>query len=90
MWFIWAVIVYIICFSAETLHGAILNAGKHFRNIIFADGTTVLFTAGSLKTSCILDLTYFPFDDQACYVQTDSWTYTADKVSISYYSHSEQ
>ena len=67
--------------SIDEFYGAILDASK-YRVIIEWDSTVHYFTAGSITTSCILDLTYFPFDEQACFIHLDSWTYTVTQVLL--------
>ena len=46
------------------------------------NGTVARVDASKLKTSCILDLKYFPFDRQACYIHIDSWVYTTRQLKI--------
>lgn len=67
--------------SAEQVYGDILD-DKLFRAMVYPDGSVSYFTAGRTTTSCILDMTFFPFDVQACYIHVDSWTYTAVKVHL--------
>ncbi len=35
-----------------------------------------------LRSSCKIDITYFPFDDQRCKMKFGSWTYDGFQVSI--------
>ena len=35
------------------------------------------------RTTCKLDITYFPFDDQHCDFEIGSWAYTGDQFNIS-------
>ncbi|VDM63562.1 unnamed protein product [Angiostrongylus costaricensis] len=36
------------------------------------------------KSSCIIDVEYFPFDEQVCSLTFGSWTFKKDEVQISY------
>ena len=36
----------------------------------------------SFKSTCNIDVTYFPFDQQACSLEFGSWTYNLDEVCI--------
>ena len=38
----------------------------------------------NLKSTCKLDLTFFPFDDQICHFKIGSWTYDGFQVFIIY------
>ena len=41
--------------------------------------------SGMFKSSCPIDITWFPFDDQNCEMKFGSWTYNGFKVfSVSF------
>ena len=35
-----------------------------------------------MQTSCEVDVTYFPFDSQACYILIESWSYDGASVKL--------
>ncbi len=35
-----------------------------------------------LRSSCKIDVTYFPFDDQICLIKFGSWTYSGLQVDL--------
>ncbi|VDL71009.1 unnamed protein product [Nippostrongylus brasiliensis] len=37
---------------------------------------------GIFRASCKMDITYFPFDDQLCYLKFGSWTYSGDALDL--------
>ncbi|XP_071101773.1 neuronal acetylcholine receptor subunit alpha-3-like [Haliotis cracherodii] len=37
---------------------------------------------GLFSTSCDIDVTYYPFDRQACTIELTSWSYTIDEVNL--------
>ena len=41
--------------------------------IVRHDGTCSWFPPAKLKTSCDIDMHYFPFDTQTCYIKVGSW-----------------
>ena len=43
-------------------------------------GEILLELKKKTTTFCRLDLTYFPFDVQTCYIYFDSWTYSTLQV----------
>ena len=51
------------------------------------NGSVEFWVAGSVKVFCVIDLTYFPFDSQACYFHLNSWSY--DSRYLSFYSNYE-
>ena len=38
------------------------------------------------KSSCEIDVEYFPFDEQTCVMKFGSWTYDGFQVGLNYYS----
>ena len=40
------------------------------------------------RTSCRMDLTYFPFDVQTCYIELGNWIYTATLVNLTLFEPS--
>ena len=45
-----------------------------------ADGSMLYVPPGIFKSTCKIDITWFPFDDQHCDLKFGSWTYTGFKV----------
>ena len=45
-----------------------------------ADGSMLYVPPGIFKSTCKIDITWFPFDDQSCDLKFGSWTYTGFKV----------
>ena len=41
----------------------------------------------SLQSSCTIDVTYFPFDQQTCIMKFGSWTFNGDQVSLALYNN---
>ena len=39
------------------------------------------------QSSCAIDVTYFPFDQQTCIMKFGSWTFTGDQVSLSLFNN---
>lgn len=39
-----------------------------------------------LQSSCTIDVTYFPFDQQTCIMKFGSWTFNGDQVSLALYN----
>lgn len=40
-----------------------------------------------LQSSCTIDVTYFPFDQQTCIMKFGSWTFNGDQVSLQLYNN---
>jgi len=43
--------------------------------VVTSDGTCTYIPPGIFKSSCQIDITWFPFDDQHCSIKFGSWTY---------------
>merc|ERR1719331_997991 len=43
--------------------------------VVTSDGTCTYIPPGIFKSSCQIDITWFPFDDQDCNLKFGSWTY---------------
>uniref|UniRef100_A0A0N5AK20 Neur_chan_LBD domain-containing protein n=1 Tax=Syphacia muris TaxID=451379 RepID=A0A0N5AK20_9BILA len=43
--------------------------------VVYSDGTVNWIPPGIFKASCKIDITWFPFDDQSCYLKFGSWTF---------------
>ncbi|GBP91016.1 Acetylcholine receptor subunit beta-like 1 [Eumeta japonica] len=39
-----------------------------------------------IRSSCTIDVTYFPFDQQTCIMKFGSWTFNGDQVSLALYN----
>ena len=51
-----------------------------------ADGSMLYVPPGIFKSTCKIDITWFPFDDQSCELKFGSWTYTGFKVRFLFLS----
>ena len=41
------------------------------------------------QSSCTIDVTYFPFDQQTCIMKFGSWTFTGNQVSLTLYNNKD-
>ena len=56
--------------------------GTYHTNIVVRDNGTCLYVPpGIFKSTCKIDITWFPFDDQYCDMKFGSWTYDGFQVS---------
>ncbi|TKC33572.1 hypothetical protein EI555_010609 [Monodon monoceros] len=46
------------------------------------DGLITWDAPAITKSSCVVDVTYFPFDNQQCNLTFGSWTYNGNQVDI--------
>ena len=52
------------------------------RAMVRYDGNVFWPPPAKLRSSCEIDITYFPFDDQRCRMKFGSWTYDGNQVDI--------
>ncbi|VDK42680.1 unnamed protein product [Anisakis simplex] len=50
--------------------------------VAYNDGEINWIPPGILRASCIMDITWFPFDDQTCYLKFGSWTYNGFAINL--------
>ena len=48
--------------------------------VVTSEGTCTYIPPGIFMSSCPIDITWFPFDDQNCDMKFGSWTYNGFKV----------
>uniref|UniRef100_A0AC35UCS6 Neur_chan_LBD domain-containing protein n=1 Tax=Rhabditophanes sp. KR3021 TaxID=114890 RepID=A0AC35UCS6_9BILA len=64
------------------------SADEHFDasypvNLVVRHSGDVLYAPPAIiKSSCQIDVTYFPFDSLSCFLKYGSWTYASDKMDI--------
>uniref|UniRef100_T1KCW6 Nicotinic acetylcholine receptor beta 1 subunit n=1 Tax=Tetranychus urticae TaxID=32264 RepID=T1KCW6_TETUR len=56
-------------------------------NVLISDNSEVQWVPPAIyQSSCRIDVTYFPFDQQKCEMKFSSWTFNGDQVSLSFYA----
>ena len=56
--------------------GATVNA------VIYFDGSVTYLPPGMFKSTCIIKIDDFPFDEQVCELKFGSWTYDESAVTL--------
>ena len=57
--------------------------GTYQTNVVVShDGSCLYVPPGLFKSTCKIDITWFPFDDQDCDMKFGSWTYDGYKVDL--------
>ncbi|KAG8199964.1 hypothetical protein JTE90_006209 [Oedothorax gibbosus] len=54
--------------------------------LIYPDGSVMWVPPAIYQSSCTIDVTYFPFDQQKCVMKFGSWTFNGDQVSLKLYN----
>jgi len=66
-----------VCFSADEGFD-----GTYATNVVVnSNGSCVFIPPGIFKSTCKIDITWFPFDDQKCDMKFGSWTYDGFQVN---------
>lgn len=50
--------------------------------VVYSDGTCSWIPLGLYISSCPIDITWFPFDEQNCTMKFGSWTYDGSKINL--------
>jgi nicotinic acetylcholine receptor, invertebrate len=48
--------------------------------VIHSEGDVLWIPPAIYKSSCTIDVKYFPFDEQSCEMKFGSWTFNGDQV----------
>ncbi|CAD6190467.1 unnamed protein product [Caenorhabditis auriculariae] len=57
--------------------------------VVYNTGEVNWVPPGIFKASCKMDITYFPFDDQICYLKFGSWTYHGMALDLHIFTEDE-
>lgn len=52
--------------------------------VVFSNGLVIWQPPAVYKSSCSIDVEYFPYDVQTCILKLGSWTYDGFKVLLYY------
>ncbi|RCN50789.1 Neurotransmitter-gated ion-channel ligand binding domain protein [Ancylostoma caninum] len=65
------------------------NYEVSFRSNVFVDSTgdVTWVPPAMFKSSCRIDVEWFPFDEQSCTLVFGSWTYNSDEVVLNWYNN---
>ena len=55
---------------------------KRFWVTVRNDGSARWQPGGVFVIACALNMNYYPFDDQNCTIEIETWVYTSDKVNL--------
>ena len=58
------------------------HAWKYFWITVRSNGECRWQPGGNFAFTCALDMNYYPFDEQKCTMEIETWYYTADKVNL--------
>ena len=50
--------------------------------VVKNDGSCLWVPPGLFLSTCKIDITWFPFDDQKCELKLGSWTYEAKEIDL--------
>uniref|UniRef100_A0A7E4W5Q6 Neur_chan_LBD domain-containing protein n=1 Tax=Panagrellus redivivus TaxID=6233 RepID=A0A7E4W5Q6_PANRE len=57
----------------------------HSNVVVDYQGNVIWVPPAIYKSSCRIDVEYFPFDEQVCVLMFGSWTYSSDEVKLKWY-----
>jgi len=68
--------IYMVCISADGMYETTIGTKAK----VDPNGRVQWHPPASYKVSCTIDVTYFPLDEQICYLEFGSWTYNQKEV----------
>ena len=71
-----------VCFSADGNYEVRYKSNV----LIYPNGEVLWVPPAIYQSSCTIDVTYFPFDQQTCIMKFGSWTFNGDQVSLALYN----
>lgn len=57
--------------------------------VVTHNGSCLYVPPGIFKSTCKIDITWFPFDDQHCDMKFGSWTYDGNQVHYCLHLHTD-
>jgi len=69
------------CFSVDETKPA-TQVFPETRAIVTSDGDVLWVVPAMTKSSCRIDVTFFPFDEQRCTLKFGSWTYDGLQMDL--------
>ena len=73
------------CFSADGKYEVSYNPNV----VIYNSGEVLWIPPAIYKSSCTIDVEFFPFDKQKCDMKFGSWTFNGDQVALDWYEGKE-
>ena len=58
-----------------------ITQGNFLANVK-STGAVATATAGKTITGCLMDMTYFPFDQHKCIIKFSNWIYTSKQLKL--------
>ncbi|XP_072038542.1 neuronal acetylcholine receptor subunit alpha-7-like isoform X2 [Amphiura filiformis] len=58
------------------------DATFHANIVVYSNGDCLWVPPGLLKSTCTIDVAYFPFDEQSCEIKFSSWTYDGNSLDL--------
>ena len=58
--------------------------------VVSSDGTVFWMPPAIFKSTCSIDIEYFPFDVQTCHLKLGSWTYDGFKLDVDFIDDNPQ
>ena len=55
--------------------------------VVYKQGGVLWIPPSIYKSSCQIDVRYFPFDQQVCQMRFGSWVYHADELSLDFFEN---
>ena len=79
-----------VCFPLVCSADTRLKEQREAMAVVSSDGSVLWIPMAIYKSTCSIDITHFPFDQQTCHLKFGSWTYDGFKLDLDFYDGLEQ
>lgn len=79
-WMCWETLVKLFCVGLRNSADEGFDGTYHTNVVVKHNGSCLYVPPGIFKSTCKIDITWFPFDDQHCDMKFGSWTYDGNQV----------
>lgn len=79
--------MYSVIYIYSSATSTSINQYANTHCIVYSNGEVLWVPPAQFTVLCSLNLKYWPFDTQECYMKFGSWTYSGDQIDMESYNN---